>query len=119
MACNHSFRTNNPLKILRAVVNEQHKINPVPAKDAEFVRLKSREIFNLANLGISDTAKYSILTKLAISGQLSVHSNPEHKQSIRYSVTQQGLHCYKCHRYQEGIEPAPENFKCGAVPMDL
>ncbi len=119
MTCNHSFRTNNPLKILRAIYNEQCKVNAAPEEESDFLRFKSREVFNIANVDISDTAKYSILTKLAVGGQLSIHSNPEHKQGYRYSITPQGLHCYKCHRYQEGIESAPENFKCGALPMDI
>ncbi len=119
MTCKHSFRTNNPHKILRAVYVEQRNANPNPTAAGDFVSLRSRDLFNAAGLGISDTAKYSILTKLCLSGLLSVHGDPNHKQALRYSLTLQGLQCLRCYRYQEAIEPAPEDFRCGSVTTDV
>ena len=118
MTCNHSFRTNNPHKMLRALFNEQCRADPAPQKQDDFVTMRSREIFTAASLSISDSAKYNILTKLCISGLVSIHTDPNHKQAVRYSLTLQGMQCQQCYRYQEGIEPTPKDFKCGSVSID-
>lgn len=118
MTCNHRFRTNNPHKVLRALFNEQCKVEPAPQQRDDFVTLRSRELFTAAGLPISDSAKYNILTKLCVSGLLSVHSDPDHKQAVRYSITLQGMQCQQCYRYQDGIEAKPKNFRCGAVSVD-
>lgn len=119
MTCNHSFRTNNPHKILRAVYVEQQKANANPKAASDFVTMRSRDLFNAAGLVISDTAKYNILTKLCTSGLLSVYTDQNHKQAYRYSLTPQGIQCLRCYRYQEAIEPTPENFRCGSVTTDV
>ncbi len=118
MTCNHSFRTNNPHKILRSLFVEQCKVNPAPKKQDDFITLRSRELFTVAGIGISDSAKYNIITKLCLSGLLSLHTDPNHKQAVRYSLTAQGMRCQQCYRYQEGIEPAPVDFKCGPATTD-
>ena len=118
MKCNQAFRTDNPLRVLRSVYKEQRKRNSDPADQEDFIRLKSREIFNLAGLSLSETALYSILTKLAIAGHLEVHANPDHSQGIMYSITSQGIHCCLCHRYQQGFDPIPVDFKCGSIALD-
>lgn len=119
MKCNQAFRTANPHRILRSIYRQQMVAHSEPAASEDFIRLKSREVFNLAGLGLSHTALYSILTKLAVTGQLSVHSDPEHKQGYKYSITQQGMRCCKCQGYQEGFEPIPVDFICGPVALDF
>lgn len=115
MTCIKSFRTNNPHKILRALFNEQRKVDSNPQEDADFVKLRSTELFAAAGIPITNTAKYSIVTKLTVGGLLSVHSDPNHKQAMRYALTPQGMRCQQCHSYQEGIEPMPKGFRCGAI----
>ncbi len=117
MTCSHRFKTTSPHRVLKSIYAAQMKANPLPIHESEFVRLKSRAIIQKSNLRISDTAIYSILTKLTFENLISVHSNPDHKQGYSYSITTQGMHCYKCKHYQEGLEPAPAGFVCGPVEV--
>lgn len=117
MTCSHEFRTFNPHRVLKSVYAAQTNVNPSPAQDEDFLRLKSREIIGISNLGISDTAVYSILTKLAVHGLLNVFSNPDHEQGFVYSISHQGMRCCRCKYYQEGFEPAPAGFVCGPVEV--
>ncbi len=119
MKCIPAFRTDNPHRVLRCMYRQQMLSNRAPRDDADFIRLKSRDIFRFANLGLSDTALYSVLTKLVLAEHLSVHSNPEHQQGFKYSITPKGIHCCKCQSYQEGFEPTPIDFKCGSAALDV
>ncbi len=114
MTCSHQFRTTTPYRLLGVVNQEQLRLNPTPTNPGDYVRLPSREIFNLADLQYSDTALYNALTKLTINGLLEVNQCPDHDQRFVYSITAQGQHCFKCKHFDNEAANSVE-FRCGPV----